>query len=125
MRLVASKTRVVPLKELTTPRLELMSARILAQLMNTVRNTLQSQVTIDGVRFWLDSKTTLSWIRNKGEWKQFVRHRVNEILRLTDKEEWAHCPTLENPADLGSRGVLAPQLKEDELWWLGPRWLTG
>ena len=125
VRLVASKTRVAPLKELTIPRLELMSARILAQLMNTVRNTLQSQVTIDGVRFWLDSKTTLSWIRNKGEWKQFVRHRVNEILRLTDKEEWAHCSTLENPADLGSRGVLASQLKEDELWWLGPRWLTG
>ena len=67
VRLVASKTRVAFLKELTIPRLELMSARILAQLMNAVRNTLQSQVTIDGVRFWLDSKTTLSWIRNKGE----------------------------------------------------------
>lgn len=125
VRLVASKTKVAPLKELTIPRLELMSARILAQLMSTVRNTLQSQVTIDGVRFWLDSKTALSWIRNKGEWKQFVRHRVNEILRLTDKEEWAYCSTLENPADLGSRGVLASQLKEDELWWHGPQWLTG
>ena len=37
-RLVASKTRVAPLKELSIPRLELMSARILAQLMNTVRS---------------------------------------------------------------------------------------
>ena len=86
-RLVASKTRVAPLKELSIPRLELMSARILAQLMNTVRNALQSQLKLNGVRFWLDSKTALSWIQNKGEWKQFVRHRVNEILRLTNKEE--------------------------------------
>ena len=125
VRLVASKTRVAPLKELSIPRLELMSARILAQLINTVRNALQSQLKIDGVRFWLDCKTALSWIQNRGEWKQFVRHRVNEILKLTNKEEWAYCSTVENPADLGSRGVLASQLKEDELWWCGPQWLTG
>ena len=124
VRLVASKTRVAPLKELSIPRLELMSARILAQLMHTVKNALQSQVKLDGVRFWLDSKTALSWIENKGEWKQFVRHRVNEILKLTDKEDWAYCSTEENPADLGSRGVLASQLKENQLWWRGPSWLT-
>ena len=127
-RLVASKTRVVPLKDLSIPRLELMPARILAQLMNTVRNALQAQLKIDGVRFWLDSKTALSWIQNKVEWKQFVRHRthrVNEILRLTNKEEWTYCSTVQNPADLGSRGVLASQLREDELWWRGPQWLTG
>ena len=86
-RLITSKTRVAPLKELSIPRLELMSARILAQLMNTVRNAIQSQLRVDGVRFWLDSKTVLSWIRNRGEWKQFVRHGVDEILRLTNKEE--------------------------------------
>lgn len=125
VRLVASKTRVAPLKELSIPRLELMSARILAQLMNTIKNALQSQLKIDGVRFWLDSKTALSWIQNKGEWKQFVRHRVNEILKLTVKGDWAYCSTEENPSDLGSRGVTASQLKKDELWWRGPQWLTG
>ena len=48
-RLITSKTRVAPLKELSTPRLELMSARILAQLMNTVRNAIQSQLRVDSV----------------------------------------------------------------------------
>ena len=51
VRLVASKTRVAPQKELSIPRLELMSARILAQLMHTVKNALQSQLKLDGVRF--------------------------------------------------------------------------
>ena len=46
VRLVASKTRVAPLKELSIPRLELMSARILAQLMHTVKNALQSQLKV-------------------------------------------------------------------------------
>ena len=40
VRLVASKTRVAPLKELSIPRLELMSARILAQLMHIIKNAL-------------------------------------------------------------------------------------
>ncbi len=125
VRLVASKTRVAPLKELSIPRLELMSARILAQLVNTIKNALLSQLEVNGVRYWLDSKTALSWIQNKGEWKQFVRHRVNEILKLSSKEEWSYCPTEENPADIGSRGAIASQLKEDELWWHGPQWLSG
>ena len=55
---------------------------------------------------------------------QFVRHRVNEILKLTNKDEWAYCSTDENPADLGSRGVFASQLKENQLWWRGPPWLA-
>ncbi|KAL9972370.1 hypothetical protein ACROYT_G018655 [Oculina patagonica] len=82
------------------------------------------ELKVNGVRYWLDSKTALSWIQNKGEWKQFVRHRVNEILKLSSREEWLYCPTEENPADIGSRGAIASQLKEDELWWHGPQWVS-
>ena len=84
-KLLCSKIRVAPLKPLAIPRLELLSARILAVLMNTVKNALQSQVKIDKVRLWLDSRTALYWIQNKNEWKQFVQHRVNEILTLTKR----------------------------------------
>ena len=61
---------------------------------------------------------------NKGEWKQFFHHRVNEILKLTNKGDWGHCPWVENPADIGSRSVIASQLKDKKLWWVGPDWLT-
>ena len=123
--LLTSKTRVAPLKKLTIPRLELMSGRVLARLMDTVKNALSEEVHITGTRQWLDSKTALWWINNKGEWKQFVRQRVNEILRLTRKEDWAYCPGEQNPADVGSRGECASRLKENELWWRGPMWLSG
>ena len=123
VRLLTAKTRIAPLKAFSIPRLELMSAVMLARLMNSVRNALKTQVECVKTRFWLDSKTALCWIRNQGEWKQFVRHRVNEILKLSSKKDWGHCPGLDNPADLGSRGVLPSKLKMNSLWWAGPEWL--
>ena len=121
--LLCSKTRVAPLKELTIPRLELLSARILAVLVDTVCKALSSQIKIDCVRYWLDSKTALYWVYNNGEWKQWVQFRVAEILRLSKKEDWGHVGGKENPADLGSRGATASQLKNSDLWWKGPQWL--
>ena len=122
-KLLCSKTRVAPLKDLTIPRLELMSARILAVLMDNVYKALCSQVIIDKVKYWLDSKTALYWIYNQGEWKQWVQFRVSEILRLTKKSDWRHVGGKDNPADLGSRGVSALVLKDSKLWWEGPKWL--
>ena len=122
-KLLCAKTRVAPLKELSIPKLELMSARILVTLMETVKNSLRSKLKIDAIRFWLDSKTALFWIFNQGEWKTFVQHRVNEILKVSEKEQWGHVPGKENPADIGSRGMTASSLKQSTLWWEGPSWL--
>ena len=57
-----------------------------------METVLEEEVEVQEVILWLDSKTVLYWINNAGEWKQFVRHRVNEILQLTNKEKWRHCP---------------------------------
>ena len=124
VKLVASKTRIAPLKQLTIPRLELMSAKILVTLMSAVKAALKSQVNIDSVHYWLDSQTALYWINDSSEWKQFVQHRVNEILKLSSKSEWGHVSGVDNPADLGSRGVPATMLKDSRLWWQGPSWLA-
>ena len=79
--MLTSKTRVAPLKELSIPRLELMAALILVKLMVNVEDALASQQSVKRSKLWLDSQTALFWIMNRGEWKQFVKHRVNEILK--------------------------------------------
>ena len=94
--MLTSKTRVAPLKELSIPRLELMAGLILVKLMSTVENALCSQVQVQQTKLWSDSMTALYWIMNCGEWKQFVRHRVNEILKSSSKSDWSYCPSEEN-----------------------------
>ena len=116
--------RVAPLKGMTTPRLELMAATILMRLLDAVINALSCQLKVSSVTYWLDSKTVLYWIQNRGEWKQFVKHGVNAILEKTDKSSWRYCPAGENPTDIGSRGATATMLKSEPLWWTGPEWLV-
>ena len=60
VKMLTSKTRVAPLKTLTIPRLELMSARVLATLVDKVKKALEVQVQIAETRYWSDSKTALS-----------------------------------------------------------------
>ena len=84
-----------------------MSGRVLAVLMSNVIEALSSIINIETIRFWLDSKTALFWIYNNKEWKQWVQFRVEEILKLTKKEQWGHVAGIDNPADIGSRGVTA------------------
>ena len=85
VRLVASKTSVVPLKWQTTPRLELLRATILARLFSTVQRVLSSLFPILGFHCWTDSFTVICWIKNAGPWKQYVQHRISEINKLTKR----------------------------------------
>ena len=123
-RLVISKARVAPLTKQTIPRLELLSALVLARLISVTEGALKSVIEISKVKCWTDSKVALYWItQQEKEWKQYVQSRVEEIRRLVPVEHWAHCPGAENPADIPSRGILPTQLASSELWWSGPNWL--
>ena len=119
VRLVASKTRVAPLKRQTIPRLELLGALILARLVNRL-DLIEGNVK---AVYWTDSTTALCWIKNEKPWKQYVQHRVDKIRKLTSRNDWRHCPGKQNPADLPSRGTSAKDLTNNAIWWNGPEFL--
>ena len=121
-RILASKTRVSPLKAQTVPRLELLAALILTRLVTTIRDTLSSLKTAQLV-LWTDSMVVLCWLQSSKPCKQYVSSQINEIHRLTSKEAWSHCPGSLNPADMPSRGVKGSELLHNRTWWEGPRFL--
>ncbi|KAL4101090.1 hypothetical protein QTP88_021110 [Uroleucon formosanum] len=95
--LLVSKTRVAPLKRVTIPRLELRGTTLLAQLMQSLMESLQLQV--DEVTMWTDSTVTLHWIQ------------ISHIQSLVPAAEWRHVRSADNPADLASRGASDIKLK--------------
>ena len=123
VRLIAAKSRVAPKEETRLPRLELMGALIGSRLWKTVIEAVQEE----NLRsfFWVDSSVALQWILQKPEeLPQWQRNRVLEIQKLTQGEVWKHVPGLQNPADLGTRGISAKEFCESELWKCGPEWLA-
>ena len=60
---VAAKTRVAPLAQLTIPRLELLSALLLARLITTVSKSLSTRVELMEPNCFTDSKLHISGSR--------------------------------------------------------------
>ena len=124
VNLIASKSRVSPIKKQTIPRLELLGALILSRLMQSVCQSLESAMNVKLMRyFWVDSNVVLCWLRNDRIWTTYVQNRVNEIRAQSLIEEWGYCPGTMNPADLPSRGIKSNELVKSSLWWTGPEFL--
>ncbi|KFM77999.1 hypothetical protein X975_25815, partial [Stegodyphus mimosarum] len=119
---VTSESRVVPLKKLMLPRLELTAAVIGARIGKYLGDIFKD--LIDKFVYWTDSLIVLFWIKGSvKQWKQFVSNRVVEVQEKSDPRSWNHCSGKDNPANLVSRGVPAQSLLEGDHWWCGPHWL--
>ena len=118
LNFLMAKSRVAPMKKVSTPRLELTAAFLLAKMMNYVASSYNSKVFIS---CYSDSQVALAWIKgNASKWETFVANRVNEIQRLTPPEVWAFVPGSINPADLASRGTCDFNKLSSDYWLQGP-----
>ena len=124
VRFMAAKTRVSPLKEQTIPRLELLSALLLARLMTSIVLSLESELALSLPCYYSDSTVARCWTDKT--WKPFVQNHVDEIRKLTQASSWKHCSGRDNPADIPSRGRAPRELADSAdstLWREGPDWL--
>lgn len=120
VQLIGAKSRVVPTKEMTIHRLELLAATIAARLAKSLIDAFNFENP--DITYWSDSSAVLTWINQETQWSTFVWNRVQEIRQLTAGTKWRHVPGTLNPADLPSRGYKAAQLLASR-WWEGPDWL--
>ena len=72
--LVAAKARLAK-RELTVPRLELISAHMAINLVINIRNAIK-ELPVPMIYSWLDSTVALHWIVGNGQYRQFVSNRA-------------------------------------------------
>ncbi|XP_051159838.1 uncharacterized protein LOC127280693 [Leptopilina boulardi] len=120
--IIASKSRVAPLKPLSIPRLELQATLLGTRLAKTISD--EHTVPIYQRVFWSDSQTVLAWIKSSPrDFHTFVAHRLGEIAESTNPLEWKWVPTDMNPADYATRFTGIP-IHTNKAWFNGPSFLT-
>ena len=121
-QLLFSRSKLVP-DGMSQPRAELLAATLNATSGHVVKISLslmlQEQIKLT------DSQVTLHWINNEsGVLKQWVRNRVIEINRLTDKSLWRYVHSKNMVADIGTRkGASLSDVENKSIWINGVDWM--
>ncbi|XP_060596015.1 uncharacterized protein LOC132750093 [Ruditapes philippinarum] len=116
--LLMAKARVVPLKTMTIPRLELTAATVSIKISNLLKKELHYEAATH--HFWTDSRVVLGYISNDSKrFHVFVANRVQQIRDFSDPSQWRYIETTQNVADIASRGAMVSELVNSK-WFTGP-----
>ncbi|GBN40103.1 hypothetical protein AVEN_232305-1 [Araneus ventricosus] len=122
VNILASKSRVAPIRVISIPRLELYACVLLAQLVQKIRSSLKLEIS--DIVLHTDSTIALAWLNTPANhMKPFIANCVSKVQRLTENCCWNHVSSHLNPTDLVSRGLSPRDLPELKLWWNGPSFL--
>ena len=123
MCLIASKSKVAPLKDTSIPRLELLACVLLVKLAKEIKALLLQQLKGCKWYAWSDSKVALYWIRGKVKcWKPWVENRVVYIREIINENNWNYIQSEDNPADIPTR-VDKIETFTPRSWFDGPKFL--
>lgn len=123
-RLYTAKSRITPVPEQTIPRLELTAAVLATNIMCHVRKVMPD-IAPEDIYYFTDSADVMYWLYSGSmSWPEYVANRRESILKLSTVTQWRHVATAENPADIPSRGCSLKELKDNDLYWKGPKFLT-
>ena len=117
--LVASKSRVSPLKSLSIVRRELCAAVLGVRLANLIKEEVRFEISKEV--FIVDSQVVRSMIkRHSYGFNTFVAVRIGEIQETTDTDSWYWINGCNNIADWITRRKNPEELDEKSMWQAGP-----
>ena len=109
------------IRHMTIPKLELQAAVYGIRLRKQILK--EHDVRIKKIYHWTNSSTVLQWLQAAHKKQQaFVANRAAEILENSSMDQWRPVKGVENPANIGTRGMSIKCLKES-VWLNGPAWL--
>ena len=120
--LAMARARPSPIRKLTIPKLELKGAVLGVNLAREVNSALD--IASEDTIYWTDSMNVLFWVRSRSrKFRTDIANRIADVQEYSSGRQWRHVPGRLNPADKGTRGLLAPELADDSVWWHGPAYL--
>lgn len=123
VELLMAKSRVGHVKKpQTTPRMELMGAVLMAELVEKAAEAYHLEPK-QRIIAYLDSQVVIAQLQVQDpdvKLKKFVANRVKFIQERVNYKQIYYIDTKENPADKLTRGLMPKAIVNDELWWHGP-----